>query len=577
MTNRPTLFIVLNAAFLSMFITIVSPFNIYVGNPLEFSSSPIEFLTESMSYFFIFFAALSLPALIPNKKFKNIYSCFLCTILVVSVINTFFLFGYYGEFDGRGMEIDIFSLIAAVQILVAGVIIYLTATSNIRNYVFYGVACLVLSSFGIDIFSGNFSKASVEVSAGGAKGKKRAAHVDDVNTSFANLSKDKPNYLYIILDQVHGESAEDIFDSNKEFAKQFEGFTNFTNTSGVFPTTLMSITAIITDKIYDHSLDNNDYIKKAFSESYLLDLLQEKNFDLSFLTKIHYRDPLGDRNIPTLCIGDSRSVELNVGSRATGDYIDSLNMSIFKAVPEFLKSSVYRDENWIFSHSRSKWVADFTFFTEKMRAENDSPTFRVFHTLLTHTPINHDKSCKLLPQTLPGTYENYLAQDICGFSQVAKIIHRLKELRIYDNTFIIISSDHGRWTTRPEQEAKFGKMNAKYGNSHAMLMVKPFNARHEFKHDSSPASLLDIPSVILASVTNAAPKPHPKRRKYHNYIFKNGQLGKSKLPEYDSIYLIGNDIKNPSDWSQTDFESGTPDDMLSVPGTLLGDPVVLQP
>lgn len=534
----------------ALLVAMACPLNIYANNIYEFSSRPTAFLFASIPYFVGFFVVLFMPILIPWKKFKDIYLWLLSSVLVVSIINSYFLFGYYGEFDGSGLEIELFTLVSMVQILVLCSIAYFAFFEKIRKYMIYGGGIFVFSNFFLNFYTTQFLNSDQALASSNA-----VSPID----SFVKLSKDKPNYLYIILDQVYGVSAQDVFEKRQDLREQFTGFTNFTNTASAFPTTMMSIPAILTGEVYDHSLTKQDFYKMAFKKSPLLTTLLDKGFDVSIVSKSYYRDALRAKRVPLI------STLGGVHLKRSNEYFEALNLGLFTMVPDFLKNAVYREDNWIFKSNVSFWVSDFDVFVDNVNEVNPAPTFRVLHSLLTHSPVKHNRSCKLLGKTLPGKYSAFLEQDMCGFMLVSRIIARLKELGIYDNTYIIVSSDHGRSRMREGEKKKFQSLAPfkQVGQAHAMLMVKPFNAKGEFRNDSTPASLLDIAPIILGSINNDIPVPNEKRRKYHGYEWSHAIAEGDQFPPYNHIFYIGHDISNPDDWSKTTFDSPVPEEMLN--------------
>lgn len=549
-TNRYEYYYALGAAFLlSIFLTLVSPLGMIVSNVKEIAVPPYSILLASTPYFLITFAVLFSPILFPWRTFKKLYLNLLFVILAFSLITSLFLFGHYGEFDGRSLEINRFSQESLLQVFT--LLLLTVAIFFIRKkYFLYLSSVLVFTEC---IFS------SYEL-----------YHLSDSNSEsmeylekneFVNLSQNQPNYLYIILDEVYGQSTQDIFDNNKSLAKNFSGFTNYTNTAGIYPTTIVSVPAILTGELYNHTKDDINFLLKAFDHSPLLHKLGDNEFDSKLITLPYYQcSPQKFKNPPSF-------LPRFLGNKMTSsceEYLGFLNFSIFKATPDLLKPYLYVNGRWSLNLSilregptASWWIREFDFFAQHLHASNSSPTFRMFHTTITHSPVKYDKSCTYLHTSPKPTYENFLSQDTCGFIQVARILNRLKELNIYDNTYIIISSDHGRrYGVQPHLAQQFTSADIPpkhHGLSHATLMVKPFNSNMDFKNDSTPMSLLDIAPLIISSIDGKAPAFHPERRKFHYYPWSMGDFtnsggGQGKLPPIVDIYSIGEDIQNPSDW-----------------------------
>jgi len=526
---------------LSLYIFILSPLTIVIENYKEFQYGFIEIAFPAFYYFFPVFLILASPVFFPNRITKKIYLSVIVVALITSAINTQILFGDYGAFDGRGLNIDKYSATAIIQLLVFIIVALSVVFSKIRkSLIVFSLIFLVFNfTLSVMLFSFNDRGAFFKKPKGPPQG-------------FGNLSKDNPNYLYIILDEVYGESTKRIFHDKSYLANKFIGFTNYTNTAGVFPTTIMSIPAIITGQSYRDGANLKEFKKNSLKTSPLLNTLSSNGFDYKFHTlNVCSHLPSG-RGICS-AMGTMGNGAANVNN----DYYRALNLSLFSAVPDVLKKQVYRDANWLFSGSSlassSRHIREFDYLVNNLKVLKGPPTFRLFHTTLTHSPIKVDSHCEMLDENLPRNFENYLKQDTCGFIQASRIIDKLKELGVYDNTYIVISSDHGRPFVPEEIENIFNSSEKnipfrQYGYAHATLMVKPLNVRGDYKSSHQPMSLMDIAPLITNSI-NGNSYDILSERKYHYYNWSLGGWRKKTLPPFEEVYEIGDDIKNPSDWT----------------------------
>jgi len=534
----------LSSFFLSLYIFLISPLTIVIENYSEFSFGFIEIFTSALPFFFVAFLLLMAIAFLVGRNARRVYLFLIVIVLTLSVINSQILFGNYGAFDGRGLDISIYSVVSFLQIILAIVVIIGVIFQKIREgFIFLSTALLTI----------NFILSITSFSFGGEPYFKEPS---EPSKDFVNLSRDKVNYLYIILDEVYGGSAKRIFHDNNDLGKKFTGFTNFTNVGGVFPSTIMAIPAILTGQVYQEGMDIDVFDNKSFKLSPLLKSLETNGIDSKFHTVSKYCHYLPDENCSPIRSMVGRKINV------LNEYIQLLDLSLFKSVPEVLKNQVYRDGSWLVREinigsktgKAELYIKEFDYIVKNLKASNNLSTFRLFHTVLTHSPIKYNKHCELLKKKLKDNFENYLQQDTCGFIQISRIIDKLKELSVYDNTYIIISSDHGRPQIPAEIAKQFslsdaGVSSTEYGYSHAMLMVKPPNAKGKLKSSHLPMSLMDIGSLVVNSIAGDSDKFNLlHERKYYHYNWSNNWRDKI-LPPFDSVYFIGDDITIPSNWA----------------------------
>jgi hypothetical protein len=85
--------------------------------------------------------------------------------------------------------------------------------------------------------------------------------------------------------------------------------------------------------------------------------------------------------------------------------------------------------------------------------------------------------------------------------RVADLLDRLKAIGVYDNTLVVISSDHGIGYSSPklvnDRVAPPGSLGVLSAKAMALLIVKPPNARGGVRVSYAPTTITDIPATIL--------------------------------------------------------------------------------
>ena len=116
-----------------------------------------------------------------------------------------------------------------------------------------------------------------------------------------------------------------------------------------------------------------------------------------------------------------------------------------------------------------------------------------------------DADCEFIGVTR-ATRASYLEQSTCAVAVVTRLLDRLRVLGVYDDSVIVISSDHGVRLTPEEfvydEPLPFGDLPAVAGNSRALLAVKTANADGPLRISYAPTAITDIPVTIMDAQTD---------------------------------------------------------------------------
>ncbi len=551
-----------------LFSCLLLAFIVSIGGPIEIILANIDELAyglsshiESAFIFFVAFASafllLFILAFLINKRLFQFLEVFFTAAIIVTLLNKTLLYGDYGAFDGRGLDIDSLSILSALQLLIAAAVwILFWRKRNLLSIALtmgaiYTTTTLVISFYTL-----------------GGEGKVLTRHPFPVAQEYFKFSKSTPNYLYIMLDEVYGGSAREIFESGAIPVDSFTGFTFYTDVAGVYPTTIVSVPAILNGSLYQNKQPVSDYIADSFGTSQLFQLLMRQNYPAYVHTSGMYCHHIDLESCSNM--GDM----LPSQKAANQEYGKALELTVFKMAPEFLKPFIYNNGNWLFENilvrsggtrRGSFQVNEFRYFIDEINANASGSSFKFYHNTVTHSPVRHDSGCDLLIRNRPPTYENYLEQDKCGFSLVGKLLDRLRELEVYDNTYIVISSDHGRpfvplYYQNLFADSPSGASYKQYGYAHAMLMVKPLATGGNLAFSKHPMSLLDIGRLFIAAIEDWSPLEYPldekEDRPFHYYYWSKKYFDwrQNFLPPFESVYLIDADVSNPLSWRENTGE-----------------------
>lgn len=355
------------------------------------------------------------------------------------------------------------------------------------------------------------------------------------STNKISLSKEKENVILFFFDSVSGYFLNELFLKDEpQYKEKFDGFVNYPDTLSPLAYTTLIQSALfagyeyLPDKYYN-ALINEDFTNFT-NESVLLlpTLFSQNNFRINFVNyyiqannvneeygkiikkaydknKIAYLVPeqnpvtvffktqLNDKRVVLIppieyflsvikfimppCITNiiiSSETEYKYFNRTTPNYTNMLNYSYLYYLP-----------NYINVNSSDK---TYTFFYSNLTHDN-------FPTEITRN-TGVDFSEKTLEWCETDCYYNSFANMMFLLD---KFFQYLKENGIYDNTRIIISTDHGMRRYSPEFKYPW--------DTSAILLVKDFNKRGKMKSDNSYMLISDIPYLAVKGLIKNPKNP----------------------------------------------------------------------
>ncbi|CRF31397.1 hypothetical protein BRSU_0083 [Brachyspira suanatina] len=538
------------------------PSTLIASSGQEFSE-PFTLILNNISKYIGFFFVYSLFIYsLFSSKIKNILSLLLIYISVVFFVDTFIIIGNYGNisssfvFDNAQLLntnfIQIILNITVVSLFI--LIIYLLLKKDKVNILIniYVIISLVLFSISIyDIIKINKEQ---QILSDLRKGFDLNLTENNYNNIF-NLSKTGTNVFVIILDRAANSYVLDYLNSNEELKKEFNGFTLYTNVISYAEVTIGSLTSLMGGYEYlpyNISEESKYNLKDKFNESLLLmprmfadngytaNMFNTTfvNLNFGFDTSIFS----GLSNINAYAQNDNFikfSVsnilndyeELNDVKEAFDNKLYDINnidlnikrafrFSIFRIIPSFLRSFFYSNSDWyIFSMDSSYYInkslREFAVLNsiKHITSINDNGNyFNFIHSESTHEPeyVNNDLLPSIWKYSIPSEdykkfgnefqVRSYYA-NCAAIDNLITFLHFIKDNDIYNNTKIIIVSDHAFIL-----DTEFFKKNSIEFMSiyNPLLMYKDFNSTNDFNISSEFMTVADIPYLSTIHLTNRA-------------------------------------------------------------------------
>ncbi len=296
------------------------------------------------------------------------------------------------------------------------------------------------------------------------------------------------------------------------------------------------------------------------------------------------------------------------------DFIEKLAVfGFFRVSPPFLRTAVYDDGHWNLEGSKPDFVekkkgkaknekisfeepgyvswketnkslianylknySTLDYLTRISSAsETDKGQFYYFSSKLTHEPwltgsdfvISNDRILKY-PRELYKKYNKsmnalkHIYTDGAALKLAGEWFRWMKENGVYDNTRIIIVSDHGRNIFNPMfSSQKINGSRTTPATWHNTVLVKDFNSRGEMTRNESFITTCDIPYIVLKDIVEGE-NPYTgnriteKKDKIPFTVMKTKfrirEQGKFKFTFTELFTVHDEDIFNLSNWEKID-------------------------
>lgn len=437
------------------------------------------------------------------------------------------------------------------------------------------------------------------------------------------FSKQEKNIVVILLDMVNGGYVQRALEDNPSLATKYNGFTWYPNTLSISTFTTPSKPSLMAGWQYtpeNIAKVNGKNLAEKVIKSYdvMLNTFITHNYHIAITGMSYYGadsaqcSALEERGIACLNYWDNSYIGYWTAHNSSASQtiantdlsfqrkIQLLNSTgLLRAVPLAFKQKIYDQGNWNLLISEFKNQEGYNFaikhwaFLDSLDSlssieqeenilANNKGTFKFIHSNITHRPYALDTLCNLrndvYPDEIAGNdYEGDASYFTfrCSLESLARWIDWLKINDIYDNTKIILFSDHGNdfaedpMNTHNISPQMMGLENPLvFSRSHVLLMIKDFNQNEKFNTDYRMMSNTDVASIMYHSIDNYVAPPNsleqdthdptkitpPSSRTlpiYHTEFYNWVDLVKEKKGfSIINKYLVHDNIFEPDNWEK---------------------------
>lgn len=472
-----------------------------------------------------------------HEKIQSLMASFFAAILLCAIVNIYLFAGNYGSMDITlkfigGIEAQS-KLFILINIFVTGLLFIATFVLfkfKLEKIVSYICLISAISFTGLSII--NISKINREY----LNFTKTHQVVDDNTSTKFHLTKTGKNVVIIMLDRAESSYFEHILNDNPSLKEIYSGFTYYPNTVSFNGHTLMGSPAIYGGYEYT-PFEMNKKSDMLLSEKHNQALLtipriltEQSNFEAyMYDTSWGNYSYVADMNFAN---GYDKIHAGVLKGRYTGDFKTSLKdydsaqvqinvnrnlffVSLFREVPAILRPVVYYKGSWWADTTDTSlddfldWFPQLYYFNELTDFNENNDSVIIYTNEATHSDafinelnlINGNIEFK----NSSRAYEiNYACIESIG-----KWLDYLKQNNAYDNTKIIIVSDHGIGDG-PTQDEKYTTSDLNgYKKDHLnpILLVKDFGETGTLKTDYQFMTNADTPTIALSGIIEKPVNP----------------------------------------------------------------------
>lgn len=422
----------------------------------------------------------------------------------------------YGVLDGSNIDFNLFNYRGSIEIIII-IVAFICGwlfRKKLKEHIAFILILMTFGQLGLTTY-----RTVTE--------KKDKAPIVEIDQEYFNYSRDK-NIIVVVLDTFGSEYFQKIIEERPEITDNFNGFVSYTDAISNYPATKASIPSMLTGKMLEEDQSYDSFMKGA-SENGFLQKLNEKGYLASVVGMAsRFREIYPDRYIflPSL---ETKKLSNHIARTLT-------DLSIFRAIPHYLKPVIYNNGDWLFSQKNSKTDVPeknpektlymFDMVTSRAKVNGETPRVKFYHFRLPHPHFVLDSECHRIRVEDYKKHDRPKEQSICAIKKLTQFLNKLKELGVYNNSLIVVTSDHGARVFSDYENTGFPSY-FEIKTSGILFMIKGINQQQSFSQIKEPISLDLLHDVILNESLHSTKLNQLKAEERVFYSYKNG-FNKSK-------------------------------------------------
>lgn len=479
----------------AVLVSVAACFMLFLFAPLEFYvSNQSEFWYDAYLLFpfllkqFVFFAAVSILGyvivyILGDTLYTIALYCYF-TCFIAFYIQGNFLVSVLPPFDGTQVDWSLYRSETIRDIIVwAAIAAIILAVLLIIKPDKFRKAVSFVSVFFFLMLGSTLIVLSI---SGGILEQKQ--FVKFTKSDQFEMSKDT-NFIILLLDAIDEECFWEVWQQHPEYEEAMADFTFYNNAMSGYAYTDHSLPLMISGEWFENGEPYEDYLLRIYRESPFFNHLEEEGYSLSF-----YDDELQFE----VGVMDGEFANMSYAKSTLWDeplfHTRIIKMTGVKYAPYFLKPYCWFDPRQLKhqemgAKGKELFVWSNKAFYEDVKKDEisyvDDKRFKLIHLMGAHVPFLYDE---FMNETDDADYYTGIESSM---TVTMAYLNKLKEAGVYDNSVILVLSDHGYNTSGDAAKIPQRDEN-QYGRQHPILFVKGLNEQHELRISGAPVSYEDL-------------------------------------------------------------------------------------
>lgn len=471
------------AILLAITFGVVGPFQMYLTNSTElwFGIGDIWWI-PLLGGTAILAICLLLSILLP-PNWSIFFNCLLFGIAIGMYLQGNYINAYYGVLDGHTIDWSQYTSTAVVNTVIwlICLAVPLIAVRLRPDWAKKGLKWISLFLIAVQILALGIMLATTDLDT------KESVFA---STKGINEVSEEGNVIVFILDSFDDLDIKELLETEPDFFSELDGFTYFTNNTGMYPTTIGSLPFILTGEVYRNEQPYSSYVEEAFSKTDYYEDLKEAGYDIALYTGTHYLNVELIKDYVSNLAFDGVKVSSPLGM------LGSLyKFTGFRYFPHLLKPFVWfyggefgeykvavKSEQKVYSYSNIPYYDSLV--QEGLSLTEGGKRYRLIHLDGAHFPYNLAED---LRETDDGSATR-MSQSKAALNIVYEYIRQLKELGVYDQSTLLIISDHGLHSLLAGRP------------TNPIFFAKGQNYSGSLQLSNAPVSQADIQATIMSDL-----------------------------------------------------------------------------
>lgn len=480
---------VLMAAAISFLLFLYAPVDLYCSNIDEFWFDFDVLLRMAVMMFGISLVTLTLLYMLAAWIHPYLYRIGLAVglaVLLITYVQGNFLVGNLPVLDGTSIfwedysALQTESVILCIVVLTIVVLLFLLLKKQL-----FGKACMYISAC-LSLML--LVTAITEVFGSDALEPKLKLQISTKNEF---VMSGEQNFVIFILDAADSREFSYLLEQDPEYRDIFADFTYYENTVGAYSCTRYAVPYILSGKWYECDTSFEEYMEDLYNTSPLIEELENRNYRIGL-----YEPDLHAQNNDVLRFDNIFEAEFKVKSYL-GMARQELKLVGYRYAPYWLKKycvlkQAAFDEQLEAGEGSGEITASMEnrVFLDHLNAggitvDDTENSFKFIHLEGAHSPYVYDAEVNIIDES-QGTYAQNMEASV---TLAERYLSALKKSGTYDNTAIIVMSDHG--FNRDIDNADMG--DNPFMRQCGLLLIKGVGETHDTMQISeAPVSYEDL-------------------------------------------------------------------------------------